>query len=166
MQTYAFKLWAVMSAAGFATSFISTKQLITNRPSFTSALTWFGVAIALSGLLGIAYVIILLVSSYDNERYDFTTRGIYRLVRHPLYLSGIVLNLGILVTALSVHGWAAIQLYPLDAIGIVFYCLAARSEDGYNITKFGERYKRYAERVPGLNFTGRLFQVWIRRSKR
>jgi protein-S-isoprenylcysteine O-methyltransferase Ste14 len=165
MQTYAFKLWAVMSAAGFATSFISAKQFIADRTSFASVLTWVGMAIALSGLLGIVYVIILLVPSYDRVRDEFTTSGIYRLVRHPLYLSGIVLNFGVLVAAWSAHGWAGIPLYPLGVIGIVFYCLAARSEDGYNIAKFGERYKRYAERVPGLNFTRGLFQLWIGRTK-
>jgi protein-S-isoprenylcysteine O-methyltransferase Ste14 len=165
MQTYAFKLWAVMSTAGFATSFISTKQLIADRTSFASVLTWVGMAIALSGLLGIVYAIVLLIPSYDRERDEFTTGGIYRLVRHPLYLSGMVLNLGILVTVWSVHGLAGIQLYPLDAVGIIFYFLAARSEDGYNIAKFGEPYKRYAARVPGLNFTSRLFQSWTGRSK-
>ena len=165
MQNYAFKLWAIMSAAGFATSFISAKQLIADKAPFASVLTWVGMAIALSGLLGIVYVIILLVPSYDREGDEFTTSGIYRLVRHPLYLSGMVLNLGILVAVWSVHGWASIQLYPLDAVGIIFYFLAARSEDGYNIAKFGEPYKRYAARVPGLNFTSRLFQSWIGRSK-
>jgi protein-S-isoprenylcysteine O-methyltransferase Ste14 len=165
MQNYAFKLWAVMSTAGFATSFISAKQLIADRTSIASVLSWVGMAIALSGLLGIVYVIILLVPSYNRERGEFTTIGIYRLVRHPLYLSGMVLNLGILVVVWSVHGWTGIQLYPLDAVGIIFYLLAARSEDGYNIDKFGEPYKRYAARVPGLNFTSRLFQSWIGRSK-
>ena len=76
MQTYAFKLWAVMSAAGFATSFISAKQLIADRTSFASVLTWVGMAIALSGLLGIVYVIILLVPSYDRERDEFTIDGL------------------------------------------------------------------------------------------
>jgi protein-S-isoprenylcysteine O-methyltransferase Ste14 len=133
MQTYAFKLWAAMSAAGFAASFISAKQLIAERTSFASVLTWLGMAVALSGLLGIVYVIILLVPSVDRGRGGFTTSGIYRLVRHPLYLSGMVLNAGILVAVWSVHGWAGIQLYPLDPVGIIFCFLAARSEDGYNI---------------------------------
>ena len=165
MQTIAFKLWAVMSVAGFATSFISAKQLIGDRMSFASVLTWVGMAIALLGFLGIVYVIILLIPPYDRERDQFTTSGIYCVVRHPLYLSGMILNLGILVTVWSVHRWASILLYPLDAIGIIFYFLAARSEDGYNIAKFGEPYKRYASRVPGLNFTSRLFQSWVGRSK-
>jgi len=77
----------------------------------------------------------------------------------------MVLNFGILVTVWSVHGWAGIMLYPLDAIGIIFYLLAARSEESYNIAKFGEPYKRYASRVPGLNFASRLFQSWIDRKK-
>jgi protein-S-isoprenylcysteine O-methyltransferase Ste14 len=157
MQAYAFKLWAVMSATGFATSFISAKQLIANRMSSASVLTWVGMAIGLLGFLGILYVIILLVPSCERERSEFTTSGIYRVVRHPLYLSGMVLNLGILVSVLSVHGWAGILLYPLDAIGIIFYFLAARSEESYNIDKFGEPYKRYASRVPGLNFTRWFF---------
>ena len=165
MQAIAFKLWALMSVAGFATSFISAKQLIADRMSFASVLTWVGMAIALFGFLGIGCVIILLIPTCERERDEFTTSGIYRVVRHPLYLSGMVLNLGILVAVWSVHGWAGILLYPLDAIGIIFYFLAARSEDGYNIAKFGEPYKRYASRVPGLNFTSRLFQSWVGRSK-
>ena len=104
MQTIAFKLWALMSVAGFATSFISAKQLIADRMSFASVLTWVGMAIALFGFLGIVYVIILLIPTCERERDEFTTNGIYRVVRHPLYLSGMVLNLGILVAVWSVHG--------------------------------------------------------------
>lgn len=96
--------------------------------SFASVLTWVGMAIALFGFLGIVYVIILLIPTCERERDEFTTNGIYRVVRHPLYLSGMVLNLGILVAVWSVHGWAGILLYPLDAIGIIFYFPAARSE--------------------------------------
>jgi len=70
MQTYAFKLWAVMSVAGFATSYFSAKQLIADRVSFATALTWVGMAIALLGFLGIVYVIILLIPSNKRQAWS------------------------------------------------------------------------------------------------
>jgi len=146
-----------MSPAGFVTSTLTAKQLIHDLPSFASALSWLGMAVALLGLTGIIYVVILLTSSYQEGTDGFTTRGIYSFVRHPLYLSGIIFNFGVLICAESAHGWTCIQIYFLDIVGIICYILAARAEDSYNIAKFGNRYRRYAERVPGLNLAKNLF---------
>lgn len=84
--------------------------------------------------------------------------SIYRVVRHPLYLSGIAIDVGIVLIGLSSYESGGIQhpirvdLYLLlGCAGIVFFGLAAKIEDHYNLLKFGEPYRQYIAEVPGLN---------------
>jgi len=73
--------------------------------------------------------------------------GIYAVVRHPQYTGGII---AIFLTNLL--------LYPhwlfgvLGVIGAVVTYLGCREEDKYLVEKFGDDYKAYMQRVPGMNF--------------
>jgi len=73
--------------------------------------------------------------------------GIYAIVRHPQYTGGII---SIFLTTLL--------LYPhwlfavLGVIGTVVIYLGCREEDKYLVGKFGDEYKDYMQRVPGMNF--------------
>jgi protein-S-isoprenylcysteine O-methyltransferase Ste14 len=89
---------------------------------------------------------------------ELTTSGIHGLVRHPMQLSGI---LGACGTAV----WQpALVVLVLSAVSVTCFALAARAEDQFNVAKFGEAYRVYMERVPGLNLlTGIL--AWLRSRK-
>jgi protein-S-isoprenylcysteine O-methyltransferase Ste14 len=86
-----------------------------------------------------------------GKSYIDTTRlvdtGIYAVVRHPQYTGGII--------AIFL---ANLLLYPhwlfavLGVIGTVVIYLGYREEDKYLIEKFGDDYKAYMQRVPGMNF--------------
>jgi protein-S-isoprenylcysteine O-methyltransferase Ste14 len=73
--------------------------------------------------------------------------GIYAVVRHPQYTGGII---SIFLTTLL--------LYPhwlfavLGVIGTVVIYLGCREEDKFLVEKFGDDYKGYIQRVPGMNF--------------
>jgi len=73
--------------------------------------------------------------------------GIYAVVRHPQYTGGII--------AIFL---ANLLLYPhwlfgvLGVIGTAVTYLGCREEDKYLIEKFGDDYKSYMQRVPGMNF--------------
>jgi protein-S-isoprenylcysteine O-methyltransferase Ste14 len=84
---------------------------------------------------------------------ELTTSGIHGLVRHPMQLSGI---LGACGTAV----WQpALVVLVLSAVSVTCFALAARTEDQFNVVKFGEPYRVYMEQVPALNL---LSGIWAK----
>jgi protein-S-isoprenylcysteine O-methyltransferase Ste14 len=82
-----------------------------------------------------------------------TTSGIHGLVRHPMQLSGI---LGACGTAV----WQpALVVLVLSAVSVTCFALAARTEDRFNVVKFGEPYRVYMKQVPALNL---LSGIWAK----
>ncbi|MGB3347108.1 MAG: isoprenylcysteine carboxylmethyltransferase family protein [Candidatus Humimicrobiia bacterium] len=72
--------------------------------------------------------------------------GIYAIVRHPLYL-GWILAIFVATIFLYQHWLFVIIGIP----GIVSVYLISRQEEQTNIEKFGNEYKRYMQKVPGMN---------------
>jgi protein-S-isoprenylcysteine O-methyltransferase Ste14 len=72
-------------------------------------------------------------------------RGPYSIVRHPLYLGYILINLTFM---LSNPTWAA---YLLGVTAILCYAFYARQEDARLQAQFGADYQDYMQRVPSLN---------------
>ena len=72
-------------------------------------------------------------------------RGIYSVVRHPIYLSWYFYFLGFI--CLSQH-WITVML-ALPAFVLVY--LDTIKEEKSSIKKFGDAYKEYMQRVPRLN---------------
>jgi protein-S-isoprenylcysteine O-methyltransferase Ste14 len=85
--------------------------------------------------------------------------GIYAVVRHPIYLSFILL---ILVLILISQHW----LSPILGVPwMVFLYYAMRREEQANIERFGDDYQRYMQKVPRINFLVGIIRL-VRRSKR
>ena len=88
--------------------------------------------------------------------------GIYAVIRHPQYTGGIY---AIFVTTLL---WYPHWLFAiLGVIGTILTYLSIQEEDKRLITKFGDDYRVYMNRVPGMNiFLGiiRLIQNKRRQS--
>ena len=86
----------------------------------------------------------------DKKRWLQTTvvvdTGIYAIVRHPMYLSGILLILSPMLV--SQHWLSVIFGIPI----MVYFYASMRSEEQSNIEKFGDDYKRYTQKVPRMNF--------------
>lgn len=86
----------------------------------------------------------------DRKRWLQTTvvvdSGIYAVVRHPMYLSGILIIFALML--ISQHWLSAIFGVPI----MVYFYVSMRSEEKSNIEKFGDDYKAYMQRVPRMNF--------------
>ena len=80
--------------------------------------------------------------------------GIYSIIRHPQYTGGIYAIF--LTTILWYPHWLFVVL---GLIGIVVIYMGCREEDQRMIVKFGENYKSYMERVPGMNFIAGLARL-------
>lgn len=85
-------------------------------------------------------------------------RGPYAIVRHPQYLSGILLAIS--MSLLSQKVLAIV----LGAIAAGMTVAGIEQEDETNRTKFGAAYEEYAERVPELDPLTGLIR-WLKRSR-
>jgi protein-S-isoprenylcysteine O-methyltransferase Ste14 len=79
--------------------------------------------------------------------------GIYRFVRHPQYLAGLLINIG---AALITWHWLVILL---GLLSVIMYYWSTFIEEEKNLEKFGDDYRDYQKRVPRFNFLLGLFRV-------
>ena len=86
----------------------------------------------------------------SGKSYVYTTKlvtsGVYKIVRHPQFLAGILLSSAFIL--ISQH-WSVLVL------GILFIIVLCRDmswADESGIKKFGADYKRYIKKVPRMNF--------------
>ena len=85
-----------------------------------------------------------IVFGEKRERPCVIRKGVFGLVRHPIYLSAILLYLGLLILSLSLIA-AIIWL-----VTIAFYYYISRHEEKLLVAKFGQDYAVYMREVPML----------------
>jgi protein-S-isoprenylcysteine O-methyltransferase Ste14 len=69
-------------------------------------------------------------------------KSVFGIVRHPIYLSEILLYLGLLMLRISLAA-AVIWIFA-----IVFLHYISRYEEKLLLSRFGEEYKKYMDEVP------------------
>jgi len=79
--------------------------------------------------------------------------GIYAVIRHPMYLSGILLFISLIL--LSQHWLSLIFGIPI----VIYFYLNMGKEERSSIEKFGDEYKDYMKRVPRMNLIMGLTRV-------
>lgn len=79
--------------------------------------------------------------------------GVYGIVRHPQYLAGVLMNIGL--SLITTH-WLVILL---GIISWGIYYQNTFSEEKENLEKFGDKYRDYQQRVPRLNFLLGLYRL-------
>ena len=82
--------------------------------------------------------------------------GIYAVVRHPMYLSGVLLFVSLVL--ISQHWLSLIFSIPV----IVYFYIGTCSEERSSIKKFGDTYIAYMQRVPRMNLLLGIFRFWRR----
>ncbi len=85
-----------------------------------------------------------LTTVFGEERENATviSEGVFGLVRHPVYLSEILLYLGFLFLSISL---AAAAVW---AVAVVFLHFIARYEEKLLLDHFGDQYRDYMRTVP------------------
>ena len=77
-----------------------------------------------------------------REKHELITRGIYGMIRHPMYASQW---LWVIAQPLLLQNWIAGFLNLL--IFIPFYFLRVQAEEKLMVEQFGEQYRSYMEKV-------------------
>lgn len=84
-------------------------------------------------------------------------RGVYGVVRHPQYLAGMLLGIGL---SLIAQHWLVSVLGAV--VAIVSYA-DTFEEERDSKDKFGTAYEEYRKRVPRVNFVLGIVRFWIRK---
>ncbi len=93
----------------------------------------------------------------DRHRQQLITTGIRSRVRHPIYLGHLCEIIGWCV------GTGLVALYALAAFAMITGAVMIRMEDRELEARFGEAFRAYRERVPGV--FPRLFTTETRRTR-
>jgi len=94
--------------------------------------------------------------SYVNTT-TLVNTGVYGIVRHPQYLAGILINIGL---PLITQHWLVIVL---GVISCPIYYQNTFVEEQENLKKFGGAYSEYQVDVPRFNFLLGLYRRFRKR---
>jgi len=75
----------------------------------------------------------------------FIEKGIFKIIRHPLYLSLALWSISFIFLIQNIPGTV------LGIIALSCFLIAAKKEDEFNIKKFGDVYQEYMDKVPIWN---------------
>lgn len=106
-------------------------------------------------LIALAYYYI-----YIRKTKILIERGIYKVIRHPLYL-GWILSVFIATIFLYQH-WIFIVI---GIFGVATLYLISIEEERLNIKQFGNSYRSYMVRVPRMNLILGSIRLLRRRNK-
>ncbi len=129
---------------------LNGKAWLVDPFSPTQLLAWL--LLAASILLSLYPLYLLRRYALPEGNIDYTTRlvdrGIYRFIRHPLYLSLILLALGALLKRVT------LLTLSLTFVLVTLLYITARLEESFNVSKFGSTYREYMQRT-------KMFIPWI-----
>ena len=83
-----------------------------------------------------------IVFGKQRQSQSVIKKGVFSFVRHPIYLSEIILYLGLLVLHISL---ATVFIW---IIAILFLHYISRYEEKLLLAKFGKEYEQYMKEVP------------------
>jgi len=85
-----------------------------------------------------------IVFNEVRETPEVIRKGVFGIIRHPIYLGAILLYLGLIITTFSLF---AVVVW---IIILVFYYIIARYEEKVLVERFGDDYREYMKDVPML----------------
>lgn len=111
---------------------------------------WLGFGVGISGLALLWWCHDTLGANWQPDiairrEHRLITHGPYRLIRHPMYLSFILLGLGMALTAAN---WAMAFFTCLPPV--IAYLRRSKQEEELLEETFGEAYRAYKDRTGSL----------------
>jgi protein-S-isoprenylcysteine O-methyltransferase len=131
---------SIASFASFALAFVPALQfpLAWRAPAF-----YGGIALLVAGALLRRHCLRMLGPSFTGDvraraDQEVVSRGAYRILRHPSYTAGIMLNAGI---GIALGSWASAALYTVASIAVYIYRMNV--EERTLLAVIGEPYREF-----------------------
>ena len=145
----------IVNGLSIALFFVLAKVLdVPDTPLLLGILAW------MLFVLGLLFIILSVAALAANRNAGLSDRGVYGIVRHPMYLGAILL----FVSWIGFLPHWIVGLLSLANSVLVYRSM--RQGERRNIEKFGESYRRYMAAVPRANlFKGLLRRLRTTRSR-
>jgi len=104
---------------------------------------WFHVGLPIT-LLGLVGNIIVLVDWANTPAGEPVTRGIYRYSRHPMYVTGVFVFLGVSIMSAS---WVFLLLTIIFGVGVTRPYFV-KVEEAECLGHYGAAYREYINKTP------------------
>lgn len=95
---------------------------------------------------GIIFIALAISTLLRNHTETVTRRGVFAIVRNPLYLGAMFLFLSM---AFFLPHWIMVLLSVVNILILYWFMVV---EEQKNLEKFGESYAQYMQVVPRANF--------------
>jgi protein-S-isoprenylcysteine O-methyltransferase Ste14 len=134
------RVWLPLALGLYALYFV-----FVHGPSPRDAVRWIGLALSLIGLTGVMLARYTLGRSFSirAKATALVTTGIYSRIRNPIYVSGMIFLIGLIVMVRRI----ASGLVLLIIIVVPMQIIRARREARVLDAKFGDAYRQYRSRT-------------------
>jgi protein-S-isoprenylcysteine O-methyltransferase Ste14 len=102
---------------------------------------WFYVGLAIC-LVGLITLTIIMVNFATTPLDELVSKGLYRYSRHPIYITQLLLFIGVGIASAS---WIFLLLSILRTIASF---MLMNPEERYCLEKYGNAYREYMNRTP------------------
>lgn len=154
-------VWGLMMTS--TASQVILSLFLYSRPHLSVIRNVGWIILWIAGVLGVVPILAFHQKGGVAKGRDYTRTttlvdsGIYAVVRHPQYLSFMLINLGL---ALVAQHWLVMAI-GVVAMALNYQIMLQADQDG--IAKFGGEYVRYMEKVPRMNFLAGIIRLARRR---
>ena len=127
-----------------------SESLYTNRYASTIAVV-LAILVTLAGLILRAYTVSTTPKGTSGRNTasqvanTLNTKGIYSVVRHPLYFANYLIWLGLLIYSRNIY-----VLIIVSLVYWIYYERIMMAEEAYLRGKFGDTFEEWAARVPAF----------------
>ena len=135
-----FRVWLPLLLGLYCLYFV-----FVHGPGIRDLTRWIGLAMSLLGLAGVIVARYTLGRSFSiaAKATELVTTGIYSRIRNPIYVSGVILIVGLVVMIRRPAFWLLLVIIILIPTQII----RARREARVLEAKFGDAYRQYRDRT-------------------
>jgi protein-S-isoprenylcysteine O-methyltransferase Ste14 len=135
-----FRVWLPLLLGLYCLYFV-----FVHGPGARDLTRWIGLAISLIGFAGVIVARYTLGRSFSitAKATELVTQGIYSRIRNPIYVSGEVFLVGVIVMVRRPAFW----LFLVVVILMPMQIIRARREARVLEAKFGDEYRQYRDRT-------------------
>jgi protein-S-isoprenylcysteine O-methyltransferase Ste14 len=131
------------SIASFASFWLAFVPALQFPPAYRAAAFYGGIVLTVAGALLRRHCFRMLGSSFTGDvrvrpDQEVVSRGAYRLVRHPSYTAGIMLNAGV---GIALGSWASALLFTVASVAVYVYRMNV--EERALLAGIGEPYREF-----------------------